>query len=62
MEMGSLVEAKMADGKGGKGGNRSSRNPPAGFVNDFKRLTRRGSRRFGETRLGGNWPETGGNP
>jgi len=41
MEMGSVVEAKMAGGKGGKGGNLPSKNPPAGFVNDFKRLRRR---------------------
>jgi hypothetical protein len=52
----------MAGGKGGKGGNLLSKNPPAGFVNDFKRLTRRGLRRFVENRPGGNWPETGGNP
>ena len=51
----------MAGGKGGKGGNLLSKNPPAGFVNDFKRLTRRGLRRFVENRPGGNWPETGGN-
>jgi len=63
--MGSLVEAKMAGGKGGKGGNLPSKNPPAGFVNDFKRLTRRGLHRFVENRPGGNWrklAETGGNP
>jgi hypothetical protein len=60
--MGSLVEAKMAGGKGGKGGNLPSKNPPAGFVNDFKRLTRRGLRRFVENRPGGNPAETGRKP
>ena len=59
--MGSLVEAKMAGGKGGKGGNLPSKNPPAGFVNDFKRLPRWGLRRFVENRPGGNPAETGGN-
>jgi hypothetical protein len=48
----------MAGGKGAKGGNLPSQNPPAGFVNDFKRLTRRGLHRFIESRPGGNWPET----
>jgi hypothetical protein len=60
--MGSLVEAKMAGGKGGKGGNLPSKNPPAGFINDFKRLTRRGLRRVVENRPGGNPAETGRKP
>jgi hypothetical protein len=58
MEMGSLVEAKMAGGKGGKGGNLPSKNPPTGFVNDIRRLTRRG---LAPVRWKAGWSETGGN-
>jgi hypothetical protein len=61
MEMGSLVEAKMAGGKGGKGGNLPSKNPPTGFVNDIRRLTRRGLAPV-RWKLAGRKPaETGGN-
>jgi hypothetical protein len=61
-EMGSLVEAKMAGGKGGKGGNLPSKDPPAGFVNDFKRLRRWSLHRVVENRPGGNPAETGRKP
>jgi hypothetical protein len=61
MEMGSLVEAKMAGGKGGKGGNLPSKNPPTGFVNDIRRLTRRGLAPVRWKQAGRKPAETGGN-
>ena len=59
--MGSLVEAKMAGGKGGKGGNLSSQNSPAGFVNDIRRLRRRGFAPVRWEEAGRKPAETGGN-
>jgi hypothetical protein len=62
MEMGSLVETKMAGGKGGKGGNLPSKNPPTGFVNDIRRLTRRGLAPVRWKQAGRKPAETGRKP